>query len=79
MKPFSKYFENFEFFFQNHTLSKVTANAGLMVNAMTSDESNVTVIMKGIENMNLPIIHVMKSIAENIQTTVSVVEIKTFL
>jgi hypothetical protein len=39
----------------------------------------VTVITKGIENINLPISQVIKSIAENIQTTVKVVVISTLL
>jgi len=60
-------------------LLKNTDNAGFRVKATTKEQSKVTVIIKGIENINLPIIQVIKSIAENIQTTVRVVEITTLL
>lgn len=50
-----------------------------MVRAMTSDEINVTVMMNGMEKMNFQMIPVMKSMAEKIHTTVSVVEMSTFL
>jgi hypothetical protein len=81
MNHLFRYFHNFENleFLETHILSKVTASAGFMVSAITREESRVTVIMKGIENMNLPIIHVMKSMAEKIHTTVRVVDIRTFL
>jgi hypothetical protein len=70
--------DSFSHFFKA-TLSNATARAGLIVSATTRDERRVTVIINGIENKNLPIIHVINSIAENIYTTVRVVDIKTFL
>jgi hypothetical protein len=78
MNHLSRYFQNLDFF-QPQNLSNVTAKAGFIVSAMTREESSVTVMMNGIENMNFQIIHVMKSIAEKIHTTVKVVEISTFL
>jgi hypothetical protein len=55
----------------------ITARLGFIVSAKIREASKVTVITKGIENINLPISQVIKSIAENIQTTVKVVVIST--
>ena len=79
MNHLSKYFENLVFFFVFQEPSNVTASAGFIVSAIRSEDMRVTVIINGIENMNLPMIQVMNSIAENIHTTVSVVEMRTFL
>ena len=79
MNHFSKNLENFDFFFWLPDPSNVTARAGLIVSAIRREDISVTVIMNGIENMNLPMIQVMNNIAENIHTTVRVVDIRTFL
>jgi hypothetical protein len=60
-------------------LSKITANAGLIVKAITKDDKRVVVMINGIEKINFHIIQVINNIAEKIQTTVRVVEINTFL
>jgi hypothetical protein len=55
----------------------ITAKLGFIVRAITREARRVIVITKGIENINFPIVQVIKSIDENIQTTVKVVVIKT--
>jgi hypothetical protein len=55
----------------------MTAKLGFIVRAITSEASKVIVMINGIENINFHIIQVIKSIAENIQTTVKVVVIST--
>gem|GEM_PF-2867472 len=71
-------FDDFLFFFDSLP-SNATASAGLIVSATSREESNVTVIIKGIEKIYLPIIQVINNIAEKIYTTVRVVENNTFL
>jgi hypothetical protein len=46
---------------------------------MTREAKSVTVTTKGIENIYFQIIHVINNIEENINVTVKVVVVKTFL
>ena len=65
--------------FGGRTDAKITARAGLIVSAITSEQRRVVTITNGMDATNRATIPVMNIIVENIHTTVRVVDIRTTL